>query len=273
MSGNKKSDNAYMNFSVGENSSKQIPTSNTIFYNGKKYYIHPIYNEYGASKSGKVIYFQTMNKFSGTNNHTGYLSVAVKSNDNKRKTMQAHRFIWECFYGVIPNGMVIDHVNDIKDDNRIKNLQMMTQQDNCLKTAKKRDYAFAANNHKNRRCVKATNCETKEVSYFNSMYSIKEHLGINPGLVKMVAEGLNMCKTAISKMNHQAYIFEYIEQEELPDNYLKSSNIRPRKSTDEEKRIKHQERVKRWQKQTFTCPNCNKQLKNGSKYLHKKSCN
>ena len=264
---NQKSENQLL-----DSSTKKL-SNNTLIINGKKYYIHPIYNEYGASKSGKVIYFQTMNKFYGTNNHTGYLLVAVKSNDNKRKTMQAHRFIWECFFGVIPNGMVIDHVNDIKDDNRIKNLQLMTQQENNLKSAKKRDYTFAANNHKNRKCVQATNCETKEVSYFNSMNSIKEHLGINPGLVKMVAEGLNMCKTAISKMNHQAYIFEYIEQEELPDNYLKSSNIRPRKSTDEEKRMNQKERAKRWQQKTSTCPYCNKQLKNGSKYRHKKSCN
>ena len=259
--------------SAGENSSTQIPAENTIIFNGKIYYIHPIYTNYCTRKSGKVFNCKTMYQLIGRNNHTGYHHFTIKTDNKKTKSVIAHRFIWECFHGIIPNGMVIDHVNDIKDDNRIKNLQMMTQQDNCLKSAKKRDYAFAANNHKNRKCVKATNCETKEVSYFNSMYSIKEHLGINPGLVKMVAEGLNLCKTAISKMNHQAYIFEYIEQEELPDNYLKSSNIRPRKHTDEEKRMNQKERVKRWQKQTFTCPNCNKQLKNGSKYLHKKSCN
>ena len=256
-----------------DSSTKKFSTK-IIIYNGKTYYIHPIYNNYAASKSGKVINCQTMNKFSGSNNHTGYLSVNVNSVDkSKPKTIQAHRFIFECFHGIIPNGKVIDHINDIKDDNRIKNLQMMTQQENCLESAKKRDYGFAKNNHKNRKCVKATNCETQEVSYFNSLYSIKEHLGINPGLVYMVAKGLNMCKTAISKMNHQSYIFEYIDETELPDNHFKSSNIRPRKYTDEEKRMNQKERVKRWQKQTFICTNCNKQLKNGSKYLHKKSCN
>ena len=264
---NQKSENQLL-----DSSTKKLSTK-TIIYNGKTYYIHPIYNKYGASKSGKVINCQTMHKFLGGKNHTGYVSVNVKSNDNKQKTMQAHRFIYECFHGVIPNGKVIDHINDIRDDNRIKNLQMMTQRENCLKTAKNRDYAFAANNHKNRRCVKATNCETKEVSYFNSMYSIKEHLGINPGLVKMVVEGLNMCKTAISKMNHQSYIFEYIDEAELPNNHFKSSNIRPHKYTDEEKRIKQKERIKRWQKKTFICPNCNKQLKNMSRNYHKKSCN
>ena len=213
-----------------------------------------------------------MNQVIGCKNHGGYLSVTVSLNNKKQKTIQAHRFVYECFNGIISKGMVIDHINDIKDDNRIKNLQMMTQQENVLKSAKKRDYTFASNNHKNRRCVKATNCETKEVSYFKSMYSINEHLGINPGLVKMVAEGLNICKTAISKMNQQAYIFEYIDEVDLPDNHFKSSNIRPRKHTDEEKRILQKERSKRWQQKIFTCPYCNKQLKNGSKLRHKKSC-
>ena len=245
---------------------------NYVVYKDRKYYIHPIYNNYGASKSGKVINCQTMNKLVGNKNHTGYVTIYVKANDKKQKTFMIHRFIYECFHGIIPNGKVIDHNNNIKDDNRIKNLQMMTQQENCLKSAKNRDYGFAANNHKNRKCVKAMNCETKEVSYYKSMYSIKEHLGINPGLVKMVAEGLNMCKTAMSKMNHQSYIFEYIDEAELPDNYLKSSNIRPRKYTDEERRLNQKEHIKKWQQKLFTCPNCNKPLENGSKYTHKKSC-
>ena len=267
------SDKAYMDSMTGENPLSSNPVKDYVIYEDKKYYIHPIYNQYGASKSGKVINHQTMRKLVGRQNHNGYLSISVKTiNKTKQKTMQAHRFIYECFHGQIPSDMVIDHINNIKDDNRIKNLQMMTQQDNCLKSAKNRDYGFAADNHKNRKCVKATNCETKETSYFKSVYSVKEHLGINPGLVQMVAEGLNKCKTAMSKMNHQSYIFEYIDEAELPDNHLKSSNIRRRKYTDEEKRINQKERIKKWQQQSFTCPHCNKQLKNGSKYTHKKSC-
>ena len=32
--------------------------------------------------------------------------------------------------------MVIDHINSIRDDNRIDNLQMMSQKDNCIKSGK-----------------------------------------------------------------------------------------------------------------------------------------
>ena len=49
---------------------------------------------------------------------------------------------------------VIDHVNNIKDDNRLCNIQLITQQENCKKSAKRRDYTFAAKNHQNKKCVK-----------------------------------------------------------------------------------------------------------------------
>ena len=78
---------------------------------------------------------------------------------------------------MITDDKVTDHINDDKADNRLSNLQIMTQQANCKKSAKNRDYSFAANNHKNRRCVKATNINKEEVSYFSSMYAVQQHLG------------------------------------------------------------------------------------------------
>ena len=39
-------DNTYVDFPAGENSSEQIPAINTVIHDGKKYYIHPIYNNY-----------------------------------------------------------------------------------------------------------------------------------------------------------------------------------------------------------------------------------
>ena len=79
--------------------------------------------------------------------------------------MEWPRFVWECFNGLIPEGKVIDHINDVRHDNRLCNLQLMMHQENSKKAAKNIDYTFAANNHKNRKCVKATNTATEEVTY------------------------------------------------------------------------------------------------------------
>ena len=151
------------------------------------------------------------------------------------------------------------------------NLQLITQQINCKKSAKDRDYTFVANNHKNRRCVKVINQNTNEVSYFNTMCSIQQHLAINAGIVKMVCEGLNNCKSGISKKDGCSYTFQYIKQDDLPDNYKKSANIRP-KMSDEDRKKHNTEHMKKWQNKEYKCQNCDKIIKNGSKYVHNKKC-
>ena len=47
-----------------------------------------------------------------------------------------HRFVWECYSGFIFDGKVIDHISDNKEGNRLSNLQLLTQQKNCKKSAK-----------------------------------------------------------------------------------------------------------------------------------------
>lgn len=41
-----------------------------------------------------------------------------------------HRLIWIYHYGDIPKGLHIDHINRIKDDNRIENLRLVTNSEN-----------------------------------------------------------------------------------------------------------------------------------------------
>ena len=46
------------------------------------------------------------------------------------KTYRTHRVIWAMFNKDIPKGMVIHHINNIKDDNRIENLKLVTRMQN-----------------------------------------------------------------------------------------------------------------------------------------------
>jgi len=57
----------------------------------------------------------------GTLGHKGYLQVEI---DGKKD--RVHRVIWSYVNGPIPIGMVIDHVNGNKADNRISNLRLAT---------------------------------------------------------------------------------------------------------------------------------------------------
>jgi len=150
------------------------------------YFVDPIYDLYASSKDGNVINIIKRVPHKGNKTYIGYLNVCVKKYGNKQKTYQVHRFVWECFNGVIPDGKEIDHINSNKEDNRLCNLQLLTRQQNCKKSAKDRDYTFVAKNHENRKCVKATNKDTNEESYYKSMYAVQQHLSVNVGIVGIV---------------------------------------------------------------------------------------
>ena len=113
------------------------------------YQIHPIYDLYAASRDGKIIHIVKQDPISGSRNHNGYIQCCVRRYGGKnQKTYRVYRFVWECFHGIIPDGKGIDHINNNKEENRLCNLQVVTQQENCKKSAKNRDYSFAVNNHK-----------------------------------------------------------------------------------------------------------------------------
>ena len=44
-----------------------------------------------------------------------------------------HRLVWIWHNGEIPEGMEVDHINKIRDDNRIENLQLLNHKDHKLK--------------------------------------------------------------------------------------------------------------------------------------------
>ena len=239
---------------------------NQIIINNCAYNIHPIYDLYAGSKDGSIIHILIRVAHKGNKTNRGYLNCMVRKHSQSGfKHYHIHKFIWECFYCIIPDGKEIDHKNNDKEDNRLCNLQLLTHQQNCKKAVKHRK---TFNSQQNRKCVKATNKETNEVTYYYSMYSVEQHLIISHNIIRGVCEGHYGCKSGISKRDGHWYTFEYIKEEDLPQNYIKSKNIRPRKVSDEDKK-KH--RVE-YDTKDWKCPNCEKVLKNYSRFKHIKKC-
>ncbi len=44
-----------------------------------------------------------------------------------------HRWVWKEAYGDIPSDMVLHHINGVRHDNRLGNLTLITQAENCRK--------------------------------------------------------------------------------------------------------------------------------------------
>ena len=57
--------------------------------------------------------------------------------DGKGHGVSVHRFMWDYFYGEIPEGNIVIHKNKDKLDNRLENLMLSTNRE----TTRKRDYA------------------------------------------------------------------------------------------------------------------------------------
>ena len=82
------------------------------------------YNE----QSGVFTYAKKVNRCNigdvvGYKRPDGYLNVMIR-----RKNYPVHRLAWIYTYGEEPNK--IDHINHIRDDNRIENLRSVTTQEN-----------------------------------------------------------------------------------------------------------------------------------------------
>ena len=62
-------------------------------------------------------------------NNRGYYQVELCKN-SKVRFYYVHRLVWEAFNGTIPEGLQVNHINEIKSDNRLSTLNLMTAKEN-----------------------------------------------------------------------------------------------------------------------------------------------
>ena len=98
------------------------------------------WNDYVVYKNGKLYWVVkpssrvNIGAESGCLKSYGYRHVKLFG-----KTHQAHRIVWQLHNGQIPDGLQIDHINGIKDDNRIENLRLATHSQQALNTKLRSD--------------------------------------------------------------------------------------------------------------------------------------
>lgn len=174
---------------------------NEVDVNGLKFGVHPVFDQYGGSECGKIVNIDRETILLGNPTNSYYLMCNVRAKIPK-KHVYVHRFVWECFNGLIPDGLVIHHCNDDNLDNRLCNLQLLTQQENCLIGGKNRVRRSPP------REVVAINLTTGECHYFPSMSRTSKELGIVPSSIQSVCEGIQ--QSARSKFDDYWYSFEYL---------------------------------------------------------------
>lgn len=85
------------------------------------------YKGYIVSSSGKV--WKNGKEVGNKPNKNGYCMMSVKLN-KRRRIVGRYKLVWEAFNGKVPRGMEIDHINRIRNDDRLENLRCVTHKEN-----------------------------------------------------------------------------------------------------------------------------------------------
>ena len=141
-----------------------------VIIDGVKYYKHPVFSNYAASRNGDVINVKTKRIMNIKKRVNSYLLFTIYNKKlEKPFTYLQHRFVYEVFRGPIPKCFEVDHVNNNKTDNRIKNLQLLTPRQNSEKS--------------NNRPIISINIETGKETRYISIKKAAIKLDINSAYI------------------------------------------------------------------------------------------
>ena len=124
-----------------------------------------------------------------------YFLLFVIKKLEKRKSYYQHRFVYEVFKGPIPRCLQTDHINGVKTNNRIKNLQLLTPKKNSEKS--------------NGKPIISINIETGKERIFNSIKASAIEMDISSSHISSICRKKR--KTATSKKDGCKYTFKFID--------------------------------------------------------------
>lgn len=141
----------------------------------------------------------------GSVNADGYRKIGVDF-ATSRKMVSAHRFVYECWHGLIPFKMQIDHIDGKKLNNHISNLQALTPAEHRVKTLKQNAPLVMVNR---RRavigCELATGIQTEYAS-----------AAVAAQLIPSIRHDCICACLCLRASTHKGYRFWYKENKLLP---------------------------------------------------------
>lgn len=122
-------------------------------------------------------------------NHKGYELINLATEGNRPKTRQIHRLVALAFIDNPENKEQVNHINGIKTDNKVENLEWVTNQENMTHAweigLRDGSWSKGSNNyqwsgdHKNCRAVVQKDLEGNIVSTFKSIAIASRETGLN----------------------------------------------------------------------------------------------
>lgn len=91
---------------------------------------HPTYSNYSAAEDGIIlgVYGKPLKPIQ---HHTGYMALTVRHNGKSQRQYRWHRFVYECWNGLIETeDLVINHIDGVKTNNQLSNLELVSHRVN-----------------------------------------------------------------------------------------------------------------------------------------------
>lgn len=92
---------------------------------------------YEVSNQGVIRSIRKNRNMKPSTNYKGY-NVVTLYDDCGPRSFLVHRLVWMAFNGPIPNNLQINHINEVKTDNRLDNLEAVTAAENIRWSIAKR---------------------------------------------------------------------------------------------------------------------------------------
>ena len=150
-------------------------------------------NNSRAIKKGRILKPST--------SHSGYYQI-VLSKQSIRKSYKVHRLIWLAFYGSIPEGYEVNHINEIKTDNRVSNLNLMTAKENLNWGTRNERIAKKRINGKGSKPVLQFTLDDDLIKEYASVMQVEREKGFdNTNIVKSINKRMALNGSIKNKIN------------------------------------------------------------------------
>jgi hypothetical protein len=144
------------------------------------------------------------------NNITGYKHIKLKY---LKSSIAIHNLVYTHFKGHIPNGYIVDHIDEDKNNNHISNLNLLTTSENISKTLN------TNKEHKATVNIELINILTNEKMCFNTKKSCANYFNLS------ITSMNYKLKTSINntiKINNNEYEFIIKNKKEYYNKYISS---------------------------------------------------
>lgn len=145
----------------------------------------PNFSDLYANSIGQIYNMNTKKVLLGKYRN-GYKRITYKG-----RLYTSHRLIYSAFYGEIPKGYVIDHINGKRDDNRIENLRMVTQSENM--------YNAQEDGHKGQYKVAQYDLQGNLIKSYNNLTKAGKEVGVTYRAISLAIEQNRACQGYIWK--------------------------------------------------------------------------